>query len=259
MVDAKDPTACQSCGVALLGSLGPLGLCPACLLGLAFDEDPSAGDDADDPIAGLVYRVMTVLSGDRGRTTYLAERVSTRGLVTLEVVKPSRPDEAAAAEFRSRLAALERLDHPHIARVVDGRVTPAGEYCVVSTYVSGPPLDRYCVTRGAPPAERTRLVGAVAGAVEYAHAHGVVHGRLRADTILVAGRPDPVQPVLTAFGMWTGRAPSPADDVEAVRAIARALGWRDELARPDASIGELRQALETGWPPADRGPGPQNR
>src|SRR5262249_43675663 len=80
---------------------------------------------------------------------------------------------------------LASLDHPHIARLLEGGVTPDGLPWFAMEYVEGTPLDRYADERGLSVAQRLTLFLTVCDAVQYAHRNLVVHRDLKPANILV--------------------------------------------------------------------------
>ena len=226
MVD--EPARCAHCDT-VRGGPGLPGLCPACLLGLALagDDGGEAGDESgnDALIPSATYRVLTILASEGGRTTYLAEQAHTRRLVTLDVVKPPQPEDPASnGALRLRLAALKQLEHPAIARVIDGRHTPSGDFCVVAHHVTGPRLDRYCETRHIDPAGRARLFALVCEAVAYGHRRGVSHGRLRPEFVIASGPREAMTPIVTGYSVVPGRTPTEEDDRAGLEILALAMG-----------------------------------
>ena len=248
-----ETSRCPRCGTHSAGA-GERSLCPACLLGLALDPgaeadaDVEAGPDVDPSLPGPAYRVLTVLSSEPDRTTYLAEQDDTRRMVTLDVVSiPPAGGPDSLAGCRERLRALVRWSARGAARVIDGRVTPSGDFCVVSVYVRGQRLDRYCEARHMAPGARERLFSAVCDTMADAHRHGVYHGRLRPDLVVAAGSGDAARPIVLGFSVTPGRVPTAADDVAGLEAIARAMGWRGADGPPCASVAGIRDAALIGW------------
>jgi hypothetical protein len=217
------PTRCLQCGSRSSGA-GPPSLCPACLLGLALDAGVDADlDDEPDP-APPPCRVVTVLSTDDDRTTYLAEERDTRRLVTLDVVRlPQDGRDEALRQCRARIRTLMRWSHPGVPRVVGGQLSPSGDFCVVSRYVKGQRLDRYCEDRQQNASSRARLVAVVREIVESGHRNGVCHGRLRPDVVIVSGSSRDPMPVVLGYSVTPGATPTPEDDAAGLEAVARAL------------------------------------
>lgn len=114
------------------------------------------------------------------------------------VYRANGPEEAAikflkpgldAGAFRRRFAKERRilgaLDHPHIAKLLDGGVDETGRPFLVMEFVDGRPLDQFIKENRLGRQERLRLLGQVCRAVQYLHAALVAHGDLKPSNILV--------------------------------------------------------------------------
>ena len=218
-----DPFRCPQCGAISAGA-GPCSLCPACLLGLAFEADPDSDADDEESLRAPVCRVLTVLSAEGDRTTYLAEEAGTRRLVTLDVVKLPRDGSGEAlSSCRERLRALMRWSHPGAPRVVGGRLSPAGDFCVVAHYVKGQRLDRFCEAQKLDAAARARLFAVVCDTIASGHQGGVSHGRLRPDLVVASGSTHDPRPVVLGYSVTPGRSPTAEDDAAGLEAVASGL------------------------------------
>jgi eukaryotic-like serine/threonine-protein kinase len=125
-------------------------------------------------------------------TVYLAERAdeSYQAQVALKVLTGvTSPD--ASRRMRTERRILASLNHPGIARLIDGGETAQGRPYLVMEHVQGDPLDAYCRDRGLGLEERIGLLIGICEAVEYAHSRLVVHRDLKPANVLVdaAGRP----------------------------------------------------------------------
>lgn len=87
--------------------------------------------------------------------------------------------------FRQERQVLANLDHPGIARILDGGELSDGRPYMVMDYIEGLPLDRHCHERQLSIQERIRLMMQVCEAVEYLHSMGVIHRDLKPGNILV--------------------------------------------------------------------------
>jgi non-specific serine/threonine protein kinase/serine/threonine-protein kinase len=131
---------------------------------------------------------------------YLASRAdeSFRHRVAIKVVRGHFAGEAMHQRFRLERQILADLDHPHIARLIDGGALEDGSPYVVMEYVEGQSIDRFCEAHDLDVAARLTLFRRVCAAVHYAHQHLVVHRDLKARNILVTA--DGV-PKLLDFGI----------------------------------------------------------
>jgi serine/threonine-protein kinase len=118
---------------------------------------------------------------------YEAERVDQqyRQRVAFKTLATGRASDAMLRRFRHERQILARLEHPNIARLIDGGVTPDGQPYFVMEYVEGEPIDRWCATRHSDLPTRLRLFRQVTAAVQYAHEQLVVHRDLKPRNILV--------------------------------------------------------------------------
>ena len=111
---------------------------------------------------------------------------------------PVIESEEIVRRFRNERQILASIDHPFIAKLLDGGSTPEGFPYLVIEYVEGQPIDQYCDARRLPIDERLELFCKVCTAVHFAHQNLVVHRDLKPGNILVT--PDGV-PKLLDFGI----------------------------------------------------------
>lgn len=89
--------------------------------------------------------------------------------------------------FRNERRILALLEHPGIARMIDGGLLPDGQPYMVMEYVDGQPIDRWCRRWQASPRKRVRLVLQACEAVAHAHARLVVHRDIKPSNLMVDG------------------------------------------------------------------------
>ncbi|MGD2115642.1 MAG: serine/threonine-protein kinase, partial [Acidobacteriota bacterium] len=118
--------------------------------------------------------------------------------VALKLLPPGAASEDLARRFRTERQILAVLDHPNIARLLDGGTTTEGQPFLVMEYVEGEPIDRYCDSAELGLDARLRLFRDVCAAVHFAHQNLVVHRDLKPANILVT--PDGT-PKLLDFGI----------------------------------------------------------
>ncbi len=134
---------------------------------------------------GVVYRAI------RADGTY-------ENKVAIKVMASRFADAQAIARFRSERQILADLDHPAIARLIDGGTTEDGTPYLVMEYVDGEPIDTYCTKRNLGLEERLALALGVCDAVAHAHARLVVHRDLKPANILITAEG---KPKLLDFGI----------------------------------------------------------
>ena len=119
-------------------------------------------------------------------TVYLGERDDDqfRKRVAIKVLREGTgPD--LERRFRNERQILASIDHPHIAKLLDGGATESGLPYLVMEHIEGEPIDGYCDGRRLDTAERLRLFRTVCMAVHFAHQNLVVHRDLKPANILV--------------------------------------------------------------------------
>ena len=137
------------------------------------------------------YRIVRELGRGGMGTVFLAERADDayRQRVALKVTHEVR-SPGAVARFKAERQILATLEHPNIARLLDGGTTSEGLPFLVMEYVEGVPIDEYAAAHHLSIAERIALFQVVCDAVDYAHRHLVVHRDIKPRNILVkAGVP----------------------------------------------------------------------
>lgn len=135
------------------------------------------------------YKVLRRLGGGGMGAVYLAIRDDDqyRKYVALKVVKRGMDTEEILHRFRSERQILASLDHPNIARLLDGGMAADGRPYFAMEYVDeGVPLDVYCDQHRLTISERLRLFRTVCAAVHYAHQNLVVHRDLKPGNVLVS-------------------------------------------------------------------------
>lgn len=133
------------------------------------------------------YRIVRVLGHGGMATVYLAARADGQfeQAVALKVLDMSRNFEVLAARFARERQILARLEHPNIARLIDGGATRSGQPYVVMEYIDGESIDTWCDTRKLGIRERIKLFVDVTSAVQFAHGHLIVHRDIKPSNILV--------------------------------------------------------------------------
>lgn len=106
--------------------------------------------------------------------------------VAIKLLLREAVSEEFILRFKQERQVLAALDHPNIARILDGGDTSDGMPYYVMEYVEGLPLDEYCDQKGLSVTGRIRIFQQVCGAVEYLHQNSIVHRDLKPSNILVS-------------------------------------------------------------------------
>lgn len=147
-------------------------------------------DDRDASRAGArigPYRVVEELGHGGMGTVYLAERDdgAYQARVAIKLIRGGVASRDQIRRFREERQILANLDHPNIARLLDGGTTDDGLPYVVMELVEGEPIDLYCDHHRLSITDRVHLFRSVCDAVSHAHRNLVVHRDLKPGNILV--------------------------------------------------------------------------
>ena len=136
------------------------------------------------------YRLTELIGRGGMGEVYLAERSDGefQQRVAVKLLRAGFDNPQAIARFRAERAILARLEHPHIARLLDGGVTEEGLPFLAMEHVRGEAIDQYCGTQDLSIEARLRLFVDVCRAVDFAHRSLVVHRDLKPSNILVTER-----------------------------------------------------------------------
>ena len=160
--------------------------------------------DAASALAGPVpdrigpFRVVREIGrGGMGRI-YLGERADGQfeQRVAIKLIQHAAPGVVRRFVEERRILAL--LEHPGIARLVDGGITAGGMPYIAMELVDGEPIDRYCTANALTIDQRIALFVRVCEAVAAAHQHLIIHRDLKPSNILVTASG---QPKLLDFGI----------------------------------------------------------
>ena len=134
-------------------------------------------------IAGRYKLLEEIGEGGMG-TVWVAEQTQpVRRKVALKLIKAGMDSKSVLARFEAERQALAVMDHPNIAKVLDGGLTETGRPFFVMEYVKGVPITEYCdATRLSVP-ERLNLFVQVCQAVQHAHQKGIIHRDLKPSNI----------------------------------------------------------------------------
>jgi serine/threonine-protein kinase len=165
---------------------------PAIVAGLAeeFEQAAEVTLKAHAPRSGQRVGPFA-LSRELGRggmgAVWLAERAdgAYEQQVAVKLIRAGWDAEEILQRFRAERQILAGLEHPNIARLLDGGVTADGKPWLALEYVDGVDLRAYCDARKATLGERLRLFRTVCEAVSHAHARLVVHRDLKPSNLLV--------------------------------------------------------------------------
>lgn len=139
------------------------------------------------------YKIIREIGRGGMGMVYLAERADGEFTqrVAIKIIKRGMDTEAVLRRFRRERQILASLEHPNIARMLDGGTTEDGLPYFVMEYVEGDPIDRFCERQQLLVVERLELFRQVCAAVAYAHQRLVIHRDLKPSNILVTREGEP--------------------------------------------------------------------
>jgi serine/threonine protein kinase len=105
--------------------------------------------------------------------------------VALKVLKPGMDTRQVIARFEVERQALALMDHPNIARVIDGGETDSGRPYFVMELVQGVPVTDFCDQNQLTLRQRLELFLHICQAVQHAHQKGVIHRDIKPSNVLV--------------------------------------------------------------------------
>src|SRR5579862_8530172 len=139
------------------------------------------------------YKLLQQIGEGGMGVVFMAEQTEpVRRRVALKIIKPGMDTHQVIARFEAERQALALMDHPNIAKVLDGGTTESGLPYFVMELVKGLPITDFCDQNQLTPRERLELFAHICQAVQHAHTKGVIHRDIKPSNVLVTlhdGRP----------------------------------------------------------------------
>ena len=210
-------------------------------------HQPTGKNILDEPLANLISAgsSRSVTSGERIGAYAILQELGRGGMgevyravradgeftkeVALKTVRGGYDVASVLERFRNERQILASLDHPNIARLLDGGTSETGIPYLVMELVDGIPIDTYCDSEKLNITARVELFLKVCAAVQYAHQRLVIHRDLKPGNILVTKEG---MPKLLDFGIAKILDPTSVSDVTVVRPMT------PEYASPEQIRGE---------------------
>jgi serine/threonine protein kinase len=183
-----------------------------CITNLAMDDVDAldvAAIETEKSMAGEMagmrigrYRLLRQLGEGGCGVVYLAEQEEpVRRRVAFKVIKLGMDTKNVIARFDAERQALAMMDHPNIAKVLDGGATESGRPYFVLELVQGVKITAYCDEAKLTVPQRLKLFIQVCRAIQHAHQKGVIHRDIKPSNILVATHDGQPVPKVIDFGI----------------------------------------------------------
>jgi len=148
------------------------------------------------------YKLLEEIGEGGMGVVYMAEQEEpVRRRVALKVIKPGMDTRQVVARFEAERQALALMDHPNIAKVLDGGATATGRPFFVMELVQGVPITQFCDQNRLSTPERIKLFLPVCHALQSAHQNGIIHRDIKPGNVLVALKAGVPHPMVIDFGV----------------------------------------------------------
>jgi len=292
--EARDAYLQKACGDDVAAGRRIRALLQAYDESASFLEAPAAasiatiaepGQEFRGAVIGLYKLIEQIGEGGMGAVWMAQQTEPVKQLVAVKLIKAGMDSKQVMARFEAERQALALMDHPNIAKVLDGGTigsepgamakgnTPTlahasgsvGRPYFVMDLVKGVPITKYCDEHHLTPAQRLELFIPVCQAIQHAHQKGIIHRDLKPSNVLVALYDGKPVPKVIDFGVAkaTGQSLTERTLVTGFGAVVGTLEYMspeqaeinqlDIDTRSDIySLGVLLYELLTGSPPFSR-------
>jgi serine/threonine protein kinase/Flp pilus assembly protein TadD len=147
--------------------------------------DPRASESVGAILEGKYRLIREIGEGGMGKVFEAEQTQPVRRQVAIKLIKLGMDTEEVLARFAAEKQALAVMDHPNIARVLDGGMTPLGRPFFVMELVQGKPITEFCDAKRLSTRERLALFDSACHAVHHAHQKLIIHRDIKPSNVLV--------------------------------------------------------------------------
>jgi WD40 repeat protein len=189
-------------------------------------------------LAGRYQLLEPIGEGGMGSVWLAQQHEPVKRQVAVKLIKAGMDSQQVLARFDAERQALALMDHPHIAKVLDGGATPDGRPFFVMELVQAVPITRYCDEHRLTPRQRLELVVPVCRAIQHAHQKGIIHRDLKPSNVLVAVDDD--RPVVKVIDFGIAKAAAePLTQKTRVTSVGAILGTPEYMSPEQAELNSL--------------------
>jgi serine/threonine protein kinase/cytochrome c-type biogenesis protein CcmH/NrfG len=189
-------------------------------------------------IAGRYTLVEMIRAGGMGEVWVAKQTEPVKRKVALKFIKAGMDSKSVLARFEAERQALALMDHPNIAKVLDGGITAAGNPFFVMELVNGMPLTKFCDDAKLTPRQRLELFVPICQAVQHAHQKGIVHRDLKPSNILVTLYDGKASPKVIDFGVAKALAGKLTDESLSTQ-LGAVIGTLEYMAPEQAGLSAI--------------------
>jgi serine/threonine protein kinase len=159
-------------------------------------------------IAGKYKLLERIGEGGMGSVWMAQQTEPVKRHVAVKLIKSGMDSKQVLARFEAERQALAVMDHPNIAKILDGGVAENGAPYFVMELVKGISITKYCDEHKLTPRQRLELFVPVCQAIQHAHQKGIIHRDIKPSNVMVALYDDKPIPKVIDFGVAkaTGQA-----------------------------------------------------
>ena len=159
------------------------------------------------------YTLIRMIGEGAGGSIYLARQTTpVERNVALKILKIGLNTSNVISRFEAERQTLARMEHPHIARVIDAGSTEQGRPFFIMEYVAGDPVTDFCDIHLLPIKRRLEIFIRICRAIEHAHQKSVIHRDIKPSNILVIEQEDRPLPKVIDFGVAKAIDPLKGED-----------------------------------------------
>jgi tetratricopeptide (TPR) repeat protein/serine/threonine protein kinase len=185
------------------------------------------------------YKLIEQIGEGGMGTVWMAQQTEpVKRLVAVKLIKAGMDSKQVIARFEAERQALALMEHPNIARVLDGGTSESGRPYFVMDLVKGVPITRYCDEHHLTPRQRLELFLPVCQAVQHAHQKGIIHRDLKPSNVLVAQYDGKPVPKVIDFGVAKA-AGQQLTDKTLVTGFGNIVGTLEYMSPEQAEINQL--------------------